>query len=387
MALAFFVLLQDESRVGRAVAISFPVLGMLAFGPIAFGLWRKYRHERASDVEIDDSGLRFVAGRLDGHVIAWGEIDSCAIATDASRYIQRDSGVGRVVSTEYLQQLWLTRRGNPRPPDLLLAESLDPEEKLSLQELQQSIVGACEARGRLQLGPAPQPPSASVLQCTACGFPVSPRETAPTVCASCGVEVQFDAETRERIGAALALGQQVERLEASVVALLQQPSARATNIALGLFAKLLFGVPAGALILYFTPDPGILRALLLLAVGIPLMTAAALAARMQTVARRALRDLTIGMGARNPSRPGEPSRCRQCGGTLVIRPGRVVALCLFCNAENLLGLDLRPAAAEARSRLYHLEPILQRQAGQRRVARAGAVICCALAALALAVFG
>jgi hypothetical protein len=101
------------------------------------------------------------------------------------------------------------------------------------------------------------------------------------------------------------------------------------------------------------------------------------------VERQALRGLTMGMGARNAARAGEPPRCRQCGGTLVIRPQHVVALCLYCHAENLLGLDLRPAAAGVQARLYELEPIVSTQAAERGLATRRAALYGVLAVLVL----
>jgi hypothetical protein len=200
--------------------------------------------------------------------------------------------------------------------------------------------------------------------------------------------VTVQPSTRERILAASALSQKIERLEAAVNELLEQPSASSANERLDLLDRLVYFVPSAAIIACFVPGPGpgLLRGLMVLAIGVPLTVALGYSVRAKIAERHALRELTVGMSARNPPRAGEPPRCRQCGGTLLIRRQHVVALCLFCNAENLLGLDVRPFDGPSSSRLYQLQSIVSARALQRRRAKVGAAICCVLALIVALVF-
>ncbi len=355
-----------------------PVVVALAFGGVAFVLFRAYRRQRATDVEVDARELRFVDGALRGTAIPWGEVESCTITTDRSRSVRRTTGSG--TETEYLDQLRLARRGEePR----LLAESLDPEEKASLAELRLAILGAREARGgRTEASGADEEPS-SVVRCDACGAPVAAVEAAETPCASCGATVRFDAGTAERIRSAAELGRTTERLEGTVRTLLDQPSATSANRPLDLFGALVLGLPAAAFGLFALPNAGAVQGFALLAVGVPLAAVVAFLARRAVADRLALRVLTAGMGARNPARAGEPPRCRQCGGTLLVRERHVVAICLFCRAENVLGLDLRPAVASARSRSYELGKVLAKRNASRIGTAVGLAVSVAATALAL----
>ena len=380
------VVLDKETVAGPLVAGGFGILFAIGSGQVTFSVRRKFLELRASDVEIGAGELRFVDGPWDGHVIPWSDVESCTVTTDTSRYVQTTVN-NRVVSTEYLQKLWLHRRGDGGAK-LLLAESLGRAEKQSFEELRQSILGACESRAgqvvAVESDAQPVSPVA-VLQCESCGHAVSPGDAVESVCPSCGALVLFDAETRDRIRAASALSERIEKLEGVVARLLAQPSARAVNRPLRLLDTLVLLLPAVAAVVYFVPAPfgGLFPALWLLAVGLLAAAAVGCLAVTKIVQRQALRDLTMGMGARNASRPGEPPCCRQCGGTLLIRPDRVVAVCLFCQAENLLGLDLRPAAAAAQSRLYRLESIVSREAGKRQLTKIAVAFFSVLTLLAL----
>lgn len=369
---------EPGSAGGSWLLLVIPAVVALAFGSVAFVLHRAYRRQRATDVEVGAHELRFVDGPLGGTAIPWDEVESCTITKDPSRYVQTTTRSG--TTTEYLEQLRLARRGEePR----LLAESLDPEEKASLAELRLAILGACEARGGHVEGSGAAEEATSVVRCDACGAPVAAVEAAETPCASCGATVRFDPGTAEKIRSASELGRATVRLEEVVRTLLDQPSATSANRPLDLFGALVVGLPAAAFALFALPGGGAGRGFALLAVGVPLAAVVAFLARRAVADRQALRALTAGMGARNPARAGEPPRCRQCGGTLLVRERHVVAICLFCRAENVLGLDLRPAAASARSRGYELGKVLAKRNASRVRTAVGLAASVAATALAL----
>ena len=55
--------------------------------------------------------------------------------------------------------------------------------------------------------------------------------------------------------------------------------------------------------------------------------------------RLALRELVLGFAARPPAAEGHPYGCRRCGGPLPVAGDKVVIGCIFCQAENVVGLD------------------------------------------------
>ena len=384
IAAGFLVLLlslmrgEGESTLLAVYRVLIPTVAGLAFGAASLALLRDIRKQRATDVEFDDHELRFVDGDLGGTAIPWSEIESCTITTDRTRSVQATTGRG--TTTEYVDQLWLTRRGSSPQ---LLAESLDPAEKVSLGELGQAILGARQARGGGAEDVRGTEGQVSVIACPACASPVAPVDAAATPCRSCGAVVELDPGTRERIRAAADIGKASERLEEVVERLLDQPPATAANRPLDLLVVLILAVPAAAIVVNVLPAGGLMRGLALLSIGVPLATGTALFGRLAVVERQALRALVAGMSARNPAREGDPPGCRQCGGTLLIRDRHIVAICLFCRAENLLGLDLRPALAVAQSRTYELGKVLAQRRAERRRAVAGLATCAVVTALAL----
>jgi hypothetical protein len=72
-------------------------------------------------------------------------------------------------------------------------------------------------------------------------------------------------------------------------------------------------------------------------------------ARLDIADRTGAVLLASGSGARAPEKPGDPYGCRVCGAPLPdAEPGAIVVRCGYCNANSVLGIDLRTEAGAAR---------------------------------------
>jgi hypothetical protein len=81
---------------------------------------------------------------------------------------------------------------------------------------------------------------------------------------------------------------------------------------------------------------------------------------------------------------GEPESCRCCGGPLpASQDGGIVVGCLYCAAENVLGLDMRSGEQRARATESSLAEALAQRSRARRVARITARVASVLLLLLL----
>lgn len=369
------------------------LVGVLLAGPMLFGgigsLTRLGR-ARASDLEIDETAVTVVGGAL-GHrrfafdelrapylehetvserrlsfgVLMLGVLVLVAMAVVALLLmILTNSEIGKVdlkglplrmsrdvdVSRLYLH----TARGE----QLVIAETEDPEEAASMAAAAESVDAV--ARGVRYVQQAAAAP-AEILACPACGAPAVPGDAPRVACAHCGAAVAMTDHARSLAAAAEAMrGARV--LERAMVArMLAAPTASKTHARLrAVLAAMLLAWPIGwtlvasrvastgwsasAVVFLCAPVAGVL--------GGAFLGLAALADRV------ALRVLTLGFGALAPARPGAPARCRRCLGPLAAADG--VAVCGYCGADNVVGIDLRPAIAPARAEQATLAEALEK---------------------------
>jgi len=93
---------------------------------------------------------------------------------------------------------------------------------------------------------------------------------------------------------------------------------------------------------------------LLLAVGVwlPLIPAQALAASvsMKSILISGAAQIGVAFAASQPSAPGAPPNCRQCGAPLALRPDDILVRCIYCQVESIVNLD-QPAMQNLRFRV------------------------------------
>src|SRR5262249_39717661 len=88
--------------------------------------------------------------------------------------------------------------------------------------------------------------------------------------------------------------------------------------------------------------------------------------RAQIAGRAALRVVATRFAAIPPEAPGEPPLCRTCGGPLPAAREQIVSICVYCRSENVLGVNLLPAARREEGQALDLRAELERRLALRR---------------------
>jgi DNA-directed RNA polymerase subunit RPC12/RpoP len=351
------------------------------------------KRDRPSDVLLSTSGLEVDGNREAARKLAWTQVyaEKCEIVADEPR-----------LAVRWLVLSWLTLRKVPslvareRVPvcrlrlplrasghvDLAEAEG---DERASLEALRDSIRSA----GAPQTETAAPPLPPEILRCSNCGAPQVPVDQESAPCPFCGHGVSMPEALRQKLRAVGELRADDVASTRLVARLLSQPTARSAARLLWLGRKLLVWVQPAALVYLCVlvyhqtearsssdgpyvarvspgDDPVFFYDLAALAAVIAvafLVVWSALAAYFAN--RNALRVLAESFGAVPPTKPGVPSTCRLCGAPLPGTAAELLVRCVYCSAQNVLGVDPRPAAA--RQRRQHGD--LQASFASRRRAR------------------
>ena len=341
--------------------------------------WRS----RPSDALIDEHGVRFEGGRQHGAQFAFSDLDASGTTVETVREPRLTFElvlafvVFRLLSSDResmpdtrvpVRRLTLAPRDGRR---LQLAEAEHPDEQRSLDALfgtlQAKIASLADAPPALH-GPA------HVLSCAGCGAPLSIPESEQVCCRHCGRWTPVPVELRERVQAKAHVKRAHGDIEANVRALLSQPGARFASFIL-LLALVFCGVGwlvvLGGLALTGLGDIGGFDVGWALFAGVAWSLFALLLARGAFAKRRALTLLASAFGARAPAAPGQPSACRCCGAGLA-ETQSLVSVCGYCGADNVLGIDLRPAVRPLREHALGLEALLTQRRREVRNALLGA---------------
>ncbi|HTQ43009.1 MAG TPA: hypothetical protein VMI75_09670 [Polyangiaceae bacterium] len=329
--------------------VQFP-LYWLYFAPItAVILMRLIGSARASDCVFDPDELRIDGGKYDGFRMAWKSIRNPVFDQGALRL---DLGSGVTVP---------------------VATASDAHEQRSIEALRQSIL----QRTAEEAPPAHAAPTdARVVTCPSCGGPLALDDRDVVACPHCGASAPVPEPMRERIRAARSLRQERAAVDRLVERLLNQPSARRVN-------GLLAGTAAIAIV--WLPAPLMVGSRLMGPMSALAALLLALAAYAVIADRRAVGLLTLDFASRAPEKEGAPERCRRCGSPLPRSDDAVIATCVYCEAENVLGIDLRADVRTARSSETTLEQALSERARSRTIARLVALVG-SIIVLGLAVF-
>jgi hypothetical protein len=103
--------------------------------------------------------------------------------------------------------------------------------------------------------------------------------------------------------------------------------------------------------------------------------------RAALASRRALRLVAAGFGARAPTQPGGAPGCRRCGGPLPPSES-VIVDCVFCDADNVLGIDARAQVAPTQAHQRSLSDVVRARDRERLRWRGTAVAVLPIAVLA-----
>jgi len=343
---------------------------------------------RPSDAVIDADGVRVEGGRHGGVQLAWAQLEpsSCTLrdVTDrqltlADMYRSEQEARGTAMT-----HLVVERAGQPA---LVLAEAEAPEERASLAALYASIQAGAWRGAEVE----PEVFGREVVRCEACGAAVVPAVAERVQCHRCGAQVTMPEAVRARVGVA-EQGRAARGEAARLVSrLIDQPGARRTNLLFVLGgAAMLLAWPASlglGIWQYAQGELGAGRLLSLLIFPLALIPGLYALLRVQLVDRFALRLLTLDLGAREPVRAGDPYGCHACGGPLVVGSGEVVVRCVYCDADNVLGLDLRARAGRERAAARTLDEALRWRTVERRRWRVRLVPALALTLIGAGLLG
>lgn len=325
--------------------------GVLGVGVIMAGYgvaqipraWRT----RASDAVLTEERLSIEGGPLDGLTLAWSELDPEATRADT----ERKAGIRR---------LHLVTTKGAR---YVAAEAEHEDEQASLDDLLETIA---ERLGEAE--PVEPTLPLEVVGCPSCGAPVRPSHRSEVACAFCGSQVEIGDDIRKRVQSEQQLSDSEAAIRGSVAALLEQPGATRANVVLGVLAGVASAVWVTlSLTLLRTglAEAGAFEVGWALFAGALAVVSLFVFARAALVRRRALRLLATTFGARPPSRQGAAPGCRRCAAPLPEVSG-VLARCVFCRADNVLGLDLRQAVAPARKHAKSLAEVIRERSGEKR---------------------
>jgi hypothetical protein len=379
------------------VACAILVLGGLLVWFAGMHLYLAAR-ARPSDVLLDGRGLRIDGGVHHGRAIPWAHVDParCALETQqVKRYT-----LLRIFGNFFAVLLSLLARGNrffwiePALIDIaklsvglrdgskvVVAEAERPVEKESLEALFDAIrsSGWHETHAGQAASPAPVPAARGrnrhtamglqVLICMRCGGIAAPEDKPQVVCRYCQSPVAVPPDLQERIRAANQVAAGRGTSDRLVGKLLQQPGAKRTGTRLFAAAvPMMLAWPAALAAIAVEASANALgfgSAVELLLFPIAVILGLFFILRAKLADRFALRLLTLDFGAQRPARAGDPHTCRQCDAPLPERPGSVLVRCVYCGADNVLGLDLRRDAGKATREASSLEDALAKRTKER----------------------
>lgn len=346
--------------------ISFGIGAFLAITPLVFVAFAVAQlaamiRARASDVVLDTDGIHIDGGVHGGTRVPWSELapERCTLEHDPKLEITK---------------LLVARADGTR---LVLAEAEAPEERESLGALHASLhAGAWTSQAGASVQDA-TPDGAEIVRCGACGVAVVPDVESQVRCHRCDAAVELPPDVRAKVRAEQR-GKQARGAIASLVTrLVEQPGATRINLTFALGGTAMILAWPGSIAIgawaWSRDDLDALRVLSLLVFPLALIPGVFMLLRATLVDRFALRLLTLDLGARTPTREGDPFGCRACGGPLVVAEGELVVRCVYCEADNVLGLDLRAKTRREQSSATSLAEALAWRTRERRRWRLGLV--------------
>ena len=353
-------------------------LGITAAPPLlvyAIAHLHRFFRNLPSDVIISPSDLR-VQTVLRTHTYPWSEVHgpACHVTVEHEKRITIGTIVRRVLSrsTEDVErsEIEIARLVLPTTSGdhVVLGHAERPIERESLQAVCETIQ-ASDADEQIPSPRLSQQYQAAIIHCTRCQAVVQPADADRVDCAHCGQGVAVPHELRLRLRDAHQIARGRSAVEKLVHSLIRQPGAVRTNVYVFICAAVMFMAWPVALALLTLVDhydfisPQTMTACFVSPLGFILGLFFIL--RGLTARRAALRLLTLHYGAFPPDGEGEPHTCRSCGAPLHEEPDRILIRCAYCDADNILALDLRRRAAPAAEQERRLERDLRAQRRER----------------------
>lgn len=340
-------------------------VGVVAIVGMAFAMEgaEDARRQAPSDLVLGGAGVTVEGGPHDGVRIPWSELGTAVVAknerNEAGAVLRFLAAILRFLRLSALARRLHADAHELRVGKRVLGSAVAAAEIDSLRLLAQTLVALAEQR-TAGTDEAPAPTSPDVISCAACGGAAVPADAAEVTCRFCGAAVSMPGELRERLRAHAQV-KGAARLERAIARLLDQPGATIAGkwMARGV-AIMRLGWPLGLVvlatlsILHALEEDALPRIVLSEPATSPFLHDLALAGAVAFVCfagiavgldayfanRRALRLVTLDFGASPPPRAGAGWGCRVCAGPLP-DGDRILVRCVYCDAENVLGIDLR----------------------------------------------
>ncbi len=361
---AFYVLLPAAVLCGLAGFVGFLLsvsigLPFLIVGLVG-ALMGTGRGGRASDIVLDEDGVRMVGGPRGFTSAKWVEVDPARCSVEAGEGLRSDLHLGLRDGRSVVIATAAPGKADQRECLIAVCDAL-----------RGARWGRPEGQGAGDASsPAPTEP-AQTWRCASCGFAMAPVDAEEAPCPHCEAVSPVPEDLRARIRDGQVVSQGRRKTEALVARVLRYPRAGRVNLVLR---------GAGLAILLLVPLFGVLRSLSVALFAMALIMMLLCWMRVEVADRSAARYLAVNFAARRPRTADSPYRCHGCGGPLP-KPhaeSDVVVRCAYCDADNVLGLDLRREAAGVEPQRRALERAFERRkkeriAGWARVALAACV--------------
>jgi hypothetical protein len=391
------------SILGTIALVPGLALGVLAIVGMAFASEGAddAKKQMPSDLVLARGSVKVEGGPHDGVTIAWRELAGVVVernaSSDAGAMLRMFAAILRFLRLRRIAgrlhaEVWELRVGKR-----VLGSAVARGEIESLRLLAQTLRALAEEP---KTSDPPPPSSPEVIACPGCGGAATPADLPAVKCRFCDREVEMPAEIRERIRAHAQV-RGAARHERMIRRLLDQPGAtwaarwlRLGAIVMRFAWPLALGVLLTLVIMNGQEEDELPRIVLRESQPFPfardLLLSAALAFACfagVTVAldayfanRRALRLVTLDFGATPPVRAAASWSCRVCAAPLP-DSDRMLARCVYCSAENVLGIDLRRQGARSEAQSRGIAPALRHR--RRARIRLAVVLVLLLGASAL----
>lgn len=346
--------------------------GLLVMGFAQRNL-RRARRMQPSDLELEPDRLRIRGGPHDGFDIPFSKLERVFVRRATTVLPQffdllPKSGDDDGDDANDLHVLFLQKK----TLDLkAIAMTRAPGELASFEELAATLQSVVQPKPEADGAPLPQ----QVLRCPSCQGPVAPSADAEVSCAWCGQRLSVPASLQEKVRAAAVVA---SHSHDAVKTVLDQPSAPSLDKTFKYLTRALmaaWGFGGVCILAAELNERSLLQAVGFISVFVfGAVTGGFSLFRYLLVDRQALRVLTLQFAALGSEKAGTPRSCRQCRGPLVAQTDQLVVSCVYCNAPNLMGVDLRGQAAVVGEEARSLEQVLEQRTSRRKTWRAVAML-------------
>jgi len=323
--------------------------GLLVMGFAQRNL-KRARVMQPSDLEVEPDRLRIRGGPHDGFDLPFSKLErvfvrraTAVLPSFFDLLPQRGDDADEATD---LHVLFLQKK----TVDLkAIAMTRAPGELASFDELTATLQNVLQPKPEPEAVHLPQ----QVLRCPSCRGPVAPSAEAEVPCAWCGQRLSVPSSLREKVRASSVVASHSHE---AVKAVLDQPSALRLDRTFRHVTRALMAAWG---------------------IGGVAILAAELKGRSLGQAVGFISLFVFG-AALGSEKPGTPRSCRQCRGPLVSAADQLVVRCVFCDAPNLMGIDLRGRAAAVGEESRSLQQVLEQRASKRQAWRAVAILGVAL---------